>query len=663
MSMKQHFAAPIRNLFLSFLTISALVGASNAQHLAHLAPADTGLYVELSDGTDLLLGLTEPKRWAALAEFAGQPATGSDAQSWRKRVEETVGVSPEQAIRTLFANGVAFVGAGPFRAQDPVLLCRPARSAALPELLRQWDAQSYADPELASVFRLKNQLGVTVFGDALMFGSPATATGTFKHALQAQQTGPAQSLAATPEFQALLKRLPPEPDGLFFVRTRSGRFEETAQRLPAPIALLSMLLPNQLRHAQAWMVAMHRSGEMLRFTTVGHTDSTQPSATLSQPENASQLQLPANTLAAWNGHVDFADLLLPLDQLPEQHLLRLALPQQAADIAGDLFTGSATVAFAALPPVDPASPPTPALALVLETREPESALGFADGVAGLGKVVYDTYAANNAMVPLPAIDNTHNDPNAIRTLDLTDQFNSRFVAIFGNVQLCWKLVGRQLIIATEPVWLEQIGAKLANSADLVINDSALPADSLTQAPAMSIVCRGHELAQLGNAWLKHLKRLDPELMTEAWWRDHQPTNARPRLGITVSTVRQGNALRIDSVDSGSNAEGVLIPGDLILGCNGEAFSGAARRVIARGIIERPHARWIDLIVERDEQPITIRVPLPFVNPVRLLEKSVALGQIIGDVVYIEESGSQGYPRGILTVVWRDQNPSHQPESR
>ena len=83
--------------------------------LAKYVPAQTGLFVEARDVEDLLTSLTEPQVWLTLAEMAGQPANEKEAQQWRERVRQTVKMEPDQAIRVLFARGVAFYGEGPAR--------------------------------------------------------------------------------------------------------------------------------------------------------------------------------------------------------------------------------------------------------------------------------------------------------------------------------------------------------------------------------------------------------------------------------------------------------------------------------------------------------------------------------------------------------------------
>lgn len=647
--MKLGLSAQHERLSLALLVVMLTSGLAYGQQLAHLAPADTGLYVELIDGTDLLVALTEPERWTALADFAGQPATGSDALQWRERVQETIGTTPEEAIRTLFARGVAFVGAGPFRSQDPVLLCRPALDKPIPALLEMWNAKAYSEPELASVFGLRNQLGLAIHGDTLMFGSPAMASGAFRHALASQQMGPGDSLAATEEFQSLLKRIPPDPAGVFFIRPRAELLDLSSGALPPLAALLTLFLPEQLRRADAWMIALHRNGSMLKFTAVGHIQNPEELP----PVAPIQVTLPQNTLAAWKGRINFADLWPQLRLLPDQHLFRLTLPKNAAELAENIFTGGVTIAFTALPTAEKTTAPTPAFAFVLETRDSDAALSFADGAATLAKIAFDTYAAHRGIVPLPALHHVGAKRDVHRSVDLSDLFAARMIAQLGAIELCWSVSDKHLVVATHRDWLTQILAALKPPTD-ESGVQAVPTNGRISmgTPTTSIVCRGQELADVGRAWLRQIEQTDPELMTEEWWRRHQPANIRPRLGITVTTVDEGRGLHIDAVEAGQPADGFLHVGDVIVGCNGERFESAARRAVAQGVRNRPYARWIDLTVRRDATIVDVRVPLPFVNPVRLLQQSVALGQIIGDIVYVEELSDTGRPRGILTVAWK-----------
>lgn len=634
----------VQRLSLPLAWVAALWASplATAQQFAHLAPADTGLYVEITQGTELLLTLTQPERWAAIAEFAGQPATDRDAASWRNRVEATIGIGPEEAIQTLFARGVAFLGAGPFRSQDPVLLCRPSLSTPLPTLLNTWEAQAFDDPELASLFRLRNDLGLAIYGDTLMLGSPALASGAFRHALHVQQCGPENSLAAAPEFQRLLQRIPPDPAGIFFIRPRAERRDLTSGSLPPIAAALAVFLPAQLREAEAWLIGLHRKGNHLKFTAVGHQDN----LVEKEPSLSKTVKLPEQTLAAWQGNLSFEELLPQMNLLPDQHIFRLALPTQTADLANDIFTGSASVAFSTLTAEEDEGPARPTIALILEARDAPTALAFLDGASTMAKIAFDTYADRRGLVPLPPIHHVGEDVDVTRSINVSDLFAARVIAQLGEVHLCWGVSQDHLVLATHPDWLDQVLEKLNSQGETE------PTPAMT-----SIMCRGEELASIGRAWLTRLEKSDPELLTEAWWRRHQPGNRRPRLGITVSSLDQGKSLRIDAVESGQPAEGFLRPGDVIVGCHGKRFEGRARREVARGLVNRPNARWIDLSVQRDNEIFEIRVPMPFVNPARLLKQAVALGETIGDISYSEELEASGKTRGILTVAWHQNEPA------
>jgi hypothetical protein len=75
--------------------------------------------------------------------------------------------------------------------------------------------------------------------------------------------------------------------------------------------------------------------------------------------------------------------------------------------------------------------------------------------------------------------------------------------------------------------------------------------------------------------------------------------------------------------------------------------------MTRGLAERPDARWVDLLVEREGgMPRNRRIPLPFADPVQVLRRIVAIGHLLQRVVYSEDLADEVGPRGELTLQLR-----------
>ena len=170
---------------------------------------------------DLLTLLLDPQAWRTLAELTGQPAEPNEPVEWARRVEQTVKMSPRDAIQTLFAQRMAFVADGPLSTQEGVILCRPARSPR--ELVDLWKVKPLPSVGRTSIYKLPPyNVGVATHATELMFGD-ADSRGMFDRVLGEFQPPPQPSLAANPVFQRLLARVPPNPDGVLFMRLAPGR--------------------------------------------------------------------------------------------------------------------------------------------------------------------------------------------------------------------------------------------------------------------------------------------------------------------------------------------------------------------------------------------------------------------------------------------------------
>ena len=59
-----------------------------------------------------------------------------------------------------------------------------------------------------------------------------------------------------------------------------------------------------------------------------------------------------------------------------------------------------------------------------------------------------------------------------------------------------------------------------------------------------------------------------------------------------------------------------------------------------------------MLVDRDDDRLLKRIPLPFVDPISILRRWVALGGMVQRVIYADTAAAAG-PHGFLTVELRD----------
>ncbi len=637
--------------------------------LARYVPADVGLFIELRGADDLLRPLTEAQIWLTLADFAGQPARPDEPEEWRQRLQQTIHMTPDEAIHRLLSQRMAFVAESPRRAQDAIVLCRPAEP--LPALVRSWAARPLPTAGRTAVYRLPNNVGVAVHGDLLMLGDDVT-PGMFPHVLRLLESGTGTALADDPVYERLLARVPKDPDGVFFLRM--GEAAPTSAPATAPAATAPTTtraaasrrprldLPGPLRDSSNVLLALHRDGRLLRFSAVGDAARVAP-----PPPDGDALALlgglPERTLLAWSGHVDYGLLTQALASLPERNVLRVAYElQQRSGTVQHLMGALTPAACLAVGVVTPerrsaAAPPMPALGLVLAAREPAVAAAEWEALFRSTLGIYRLLSLRAGTPPHepPKIVTSVVEGVEVERLDLGGllAINPEYTPI-GEIEFCWALDGNALILASHPDWMRQIlaarhqrGPRLQGVLETTHSRPPQSCDSL-------FFAQSGPVADLGQLWLDYLGRTIPAVLDENWWRQVQPGGRDVRLGILVTSNSEQHRLKVLTVPPDAPAHGFLKVGDDIVGCNRRRFATSQPiDEMTRGLAERPDARWVDLLVEREGgMPRNRRIPLPFADPVQVLRRIVAIGHLLQRVVYSEDLADEAGPRGELTLELR-----------
>ena len=637
-------------------TLAATVAADDS--LARAVPADIGLFVELRQAEDLLSPLVEPQVWLTLAEMVGQPAALDDTEQWRRRVEQTVRMSPADAVRALFSQRVAFAAEGPRNTQDAVVLCRPAGPPRT--LIQQWQAQPLPTSGRTAVYRLPYQVGLAVRDDLLVFGDRLAQT-LFDEVVQHLDGHAAGTLAEAPAYRQLLSRVPPNPDGVLFARLTRAAAESappttTVASAPAPSW---PELPRLLQGSSHVLLALHRDGRLLHVTVVG--DAAGAAASPDGRPLGLLGTLPRRTLLAWAGHVDYAGLAELAQGLPERSVFRVAY--QLHERAGTIQRMTAALNSAtcvAVGLVDPptrqvTAPPVPAVALLVRTREPMAAIKEWADLFHHTVALYKLLSLKLAAPPrIPPIESTEIGGLPAERLDLGGLIApAPELTPIGELHLCWTLDDDVLILASHADWLRQIIEARHAQAERLDDVLALARLDAGGRQDNTLVAQVGPLADLGKLWLRYFERTLPFVLQESWWRNYQPGGGGVRLGLQVTEDAERRRLRVLSVSPNSPADGLLRPGDEIVGCNGRRFTTSQPvQEMRRGLNRRPNARWIDLWIERNRIVSGRRIPLLFVDPVEVLRRIVAVGQVVQRVVYTDDLPDAAGPRGRLTLELR-----------
>ncbi len=609
-----------------------------ADDLARHVPADVGLFVEARDAADLLTALTEPQLWATLAEFTGQPARPENVAVWREQIRAAVRMEPQEAIPALFGKQVAFVGAGLRRAQDGVVLCRPETAPA--EWLRRWEA---APSEQSSILhKLPGNLGVAALDGLLAFGDTPADPGLLEHVLAFHANPQGPSLADSPDLQRLLARTPANAQAVLFARM------PTAATTSAPATASGFAASSAL------LIALHRDAHLLHFTAAGDAPSAAPPAL--PPQRGSRLltSLPDRTLVGWEGWVDFDQLRAGLERLPERNPLRIALkmPEQSETVTRwiNALSGATAVAVGTVRATDE-SPALPAVALLLGTSDAQQADASFTALAESCATVYNVLCMARGVEGLPRIREIGVGRGVALQLNLTRLAAAIGVKFPGEFHLTWMVHDGDLLIATHTEWLRQLVQAREGRIEGLARVLRLPRQTITPESRNLLVIQWGAVADLGQAWLGHLEKTAPDCLHETWWRARQPQTLR--LGIDVEQDAAQRRLRVLNVLPSSPAADVLRRDDVLLGVDQQRFATSQPiPEIQTALQSRAHARWVDLIIERNGTEQSVRVALPFLDPVQSLRRVVAIGRLAARTVYHEDPPSADGPRGYLTVELR-----------
>jgi hypothetical protein len=642
-----------------------LAGPAGAQEsLAHSVPADVGLFVEARGMGDLLTRLTDPQVWTTLAELAGQPAQAEDVAQWRQRVLQTVKMTPEEAIRVLFSQAVAFVGEGLGRSADAVVVCRPNHETSTAELLKRWGARRLRAPQRPATYRLYSNIGVSEYHGLLFFGDLIPSVGLLHRVQRFTAEAHAKALADDPVYMKLLARVPANPDGVLFARL------ERAAALPLPAVPPSSQptarpssqptlrnLPGPLRNAENVMLALHRDGPLLRFTAVADTRSgeAQPAA---RPVRLVE-SLPERTLLAWQGRFDFAhgaELLLgALQHNPIEGVFQLQGQIESLDRFVQALDTDTCLAIGPVFPGQrpPETPPLPAVALLIGTRDPAGTLAATRDLVNIGMGGYILFAINRGLPLLQPIQETRLSGEPAFVLDLSPLLKPTARKAIGEIQLCWIVHKDTLIVASHLDWLRQIVAARDGQGETLAQTMRLFGGKAPSASVDALVIQSGPISDIASAWLDYLRRSKPEVLDENWWRDRQPGGNQVRLGIDVVGESAKRRLRVTRVLDNLPAAGRLEVGDYIVGYNNVRFTtDDLIAEITKAIRTRPRARRVELLIERAGVTQQIYLPLPFIDPTQALHRMVAIGRIAQRAVYRDDRSDPVGPRGLLTIELR-----------
>jgi hypothetical protein len=545
-------------------------------------------------------------------------------------------------------------------------LCRPAANTDVDQLTKSWNATGREDRGPVRVFDLRDGIGLGVHNRDLVFGDGQREDGMFAHVMKQIAAGNGAPLSSDAAFVALRQRVPQRADGILFVRLGMAAPVVVPTSMPSsqPSGVKRLraraALPGPFRGASNIMVALQRDHHLLHFTAVGDGKFDAPKR---RGDVLAQLnRLPARTLFAWGGYVDFKDLLTAADDLPERSLARVILNLQNQSPSVDRWSSAvgpgACIALGVVPADGgQAIPPIPAMGLIMSSRLPKQAFDAWTETVETALSVYNLLSMSPRF-NLPALESVHDERIVdcdARVLDLAPAI-SRFLDTpsLAGTALCWAMDDDALIVATHRDWLRQMLEARKGRGSTLSDALLITQKPIDVATGTIVLAQTGPIADLCKYWLAHIERTAPYMLEEQWWRQRQPGGAGIHLGISGRERADDKALSIERVSPDGPAAGFIKPGDQIVGVNHGMFATSQPvREFVDGVAARPNARWVDVEIKRAGQRIVVRVPLPFVHPIDVLRRLVAIGGITQRVVYHDDAPSKEGPRGFVTIELRD----------
>ncbi|MEW6250518.1 MAG: hypothetical protein AB1716_07710, partial [Planctomycetota bacterium] len=435
---------------------------------------------------------------------------------------------------------------------------------------------------------------------------------------------------------------------------------------------VQLLAPRLLSESAHILLTLHRDKNLLHVSAVGDAPGAPPPREGSLAELVGTL--PDRTLLATAVHLNYDALQRTGARWLQSSLF---LPFQLHARAGTLerlMQALNTRACLAVGLVTPknrqmAAPPVPAAALVLTARDPEAAV---PELRAIYRTTIDLVNLLSRRLPGPpppvAVESVDVAGVAAEQADLSTVLLGKPEATpLGELHLCWALDGDAVIVASHVDWLRQILEARHKAAPQLAGTLALSRHTPSALQDSVIVVQTGPLADLGALWLEYLGKSSPEVLNENWWREHQPpyvpglfgtqrTGRDVQIGLRVGSAPenvQARRLPVVAVEPGSPAAGLVRVGDAIVGVGNRPFTGADPITEVRNaLVNRPNARFVELLIERAGQRRPQRFRVPFVDPIELLQRAIAIGKIFQRVVYLDDAPEAAGFRGFFTLELR-----------
>jgi hypothetical protein len=361
--------------------------------------------------------------------------------------------------------------------------------------------------------------------------------------------------------------------------------------------------------------------------------------------------LPRNTLAAWQGALDFdavrrdlrSDWGRRIDPLAGLFLMSFISDEGSEGLLARLGP-RCTVTVAKDPTVRTTSFALPAVTVLIEAKDGQDHIErldmMGDFLAGLFITLTTPPKQQRAKVDVVR---EQCEDVELHRVDLGPTLAKRTGLDFlKGIQPGWALIDGDVAVSTSAAHLEELIRARRGKAQCLGDDTHLDEFLPAQAGDAPIASwwffRGGNLAALFSNWLTFVRKEHPAALKQQWWHTWATTRMehQTRLGLGLQRAADGGRRAIvREVEPGSPAAGILLAGDVIVAAAGSALTTTQpAEEVARRYRKRGTARTFQVDVLRNATPMTFQVPvspapsldLQDFNPIQSLRRLIILSR-------------------------------------
>ncbi|UCG16647.1 MAG: PDZ domain-containing protein, partial [Phycisphaerales bacterium] len=581
--------------------------------LARLAPADTGLFVEFQRPDRVQEQLRNLNAWHLFELFiqGGSPSGETSAPvDWGEVVSANLGVSPDTAFETLFADQAALAAPNWEHVHEGVILLRLRDPAVLEEIVGPEKVpETIRRRKKITVYQTKRGLWVATDGRFAILSLRGESSPFSGKAIGLLEGTNRQSLLAVRTYAGQVRQLEPGRAGhLYFAGPPTSPAEP-------PGVTRSDLWP-----ACQWgVIGVYLRQQRVDLVVRGRLAQARGQAYRPQVDMDRLMRLPQTTLLAWGTSVDLPEAHHHLVRNPSSTLetvlasLLKVLPE-ADELEASLLSKLGPQIVIVWDQGADRDRAVPQLAVLVESGDATAAAAALGGVmeAVLAKLSPSADESNPGAGRLVHIEHLGTTMFQIpfETMFAAAPAGSLLGRLRGSVQPCFAPLGGWLAIALNPRQLQRI---IDADRGLIPRLGDVPELGLaTRQRARSVVlglAQPALCAQVIDRWLATLASDEDSLWRTVLGDDVRSSRSRRRaLGIGMRVTQKPGRVTVARVYSGAPADGHLQPGDEILGVNGRLLSLSSPNADLRRMIQSAEQNeTVALRVLRDSEYVDVEI--------------------------------------------------------